>query len=814
MVAKVFTTPFAKDGNRTAVPDAMNPFGFLSYNEGFGPDYAREIGVDPLAKDIPRENWNAVMFDVTTALQEMQSGAGVSPFDPLISLAIGGYPKGALVPRADGNGFWLSTINDNTSDPEVIGSSWYPINVQGVFVQTLGAANVVLSTSNAAHPVMVIAGVLAANVTITVPAWSGNSWTIDDRTTGNFTVTIKTPTGAGAVTRQGLNMEVYCYGVDILVHSSADTAAQFNATKRAASTAFVQRALGNVSAAATGAARTLVAADAGKAQGVTGNGTITLPLISAVSDGATFHLQAEVASGVSYVGRSGSDLFILAGATSGDPIPMYPGETLSVAARTSDSRWVIIGGSAASSASVPVALAPQFDNSSKDASTAFVQRALGNFASVNASYATRTLVAADAGKLQGINASQVITLPLANSVPAGAAFNIFAIFPAGTASILRQSSDVISWGGVDSISAVLNVSDSVVVASDGVGAWSVVGGSATKVTALANQFDDSTKASSTAFIRRALGNNSGVVRSLSRVLTAADAGSVSIMDQPLQSFTLPLASAVQPGTVVNVWNCSTGNGTVLGQASEMIFIGNDSAASVPIPSGGSITLVSETSSWAAIDGSVTMGRAGVVGNANGSASGASRTLTAKDAGEMQLITTAASTVTVPVGSTLNDGAMFRFTNASAGNGTVAVQGADQIFVANVVYTTLPCNSGETLSLMWNGTYWYAVDGLSTVSKTALFTSLQDDNGYQKIPGGIIIQWGLSATTSGDDGTITFPIAFPTNCFAVTLTTRNVGGDGRAWIYTEIPTLTDVEIRGRWEGGSASPQDVYWFAIGN
>ena len=42
------------------------------------------------------------------------------------------------------------------------------------------------------------------------------------------------------------------------------------------------------------------------------------------------------------------------------------------------------------------------------------------------------------------------------------------------------------------------------------------------------------------------------------------------------------------------------------------------------------------------------------------------------------------------------------------------------------------------------------------------------NGYQKLPGGLIIQWGTDTLNSGT--VITFPIAFPTACVSVTATT--------------------------------------------
>lgn len=48
------------------------------------------------------------------------------------------------------------------------------------------------------------------------------------------------------------------------------------------------------------------------------------------------------------------------------------------------------------------------------------------------------------------------------------------------------------------------------------------------------------------------------------------------------------------------------------------------------------------------------------------------------------------------------------------------------------------------------------------------------NGYQRLPSGLIIQWGIGSVAN--NGTINFPIAFPNACLDVKLTDSNVGGN--------------------------------------
>lgn len=53
------------------------------------------------------------------------------------------------------------------------------------------------------------------------------------------------------------------------------------------------------------------------------------------------------------------------------------------------------------------------------------------------------------------------------------------------------------------------------------------------------------------------------------------------------------------------------------------------------------------------------------------------------------------------------------------------------------------------------------------------------NGYQKIPGGLIIQWGSVSVATGGVS-VTFPIAFPTAVYAVTsCVTGSVSGGADA-----------------------------------
>lgn len=89
----------------------------------------------------------------------------------------------------------------------------------------------------------------------------------------------------------------------------------------------------------------------------------------------------------------------------------------------------------------------------------------------------------------------------------------------------------------------------------------------------------------------------------------------------------------------------------------------------------------------------------------------------------------------------------------------------------------------------------------TGSNQSLTTS-----GYQKLPGGLIIQWGRTLD-AGTSTSVTFPIAFPTAAVSVTANTNATSANFQAIVISNLTTTGFTAI---WD--SASPA-FYWIAIG-
>ena len=224
------------------------------------------------------------------------------------------------------------------------------------------------------------------------------------------------------------------------------TPAQFDSSKKLATSEFVQRALGSFSGAVTyGANVTLTKADAGKVIRLAGTGyTVTLPLVSTLVEGASFAIQHSGTSGTQTVAVQGGDV-IDPGAGLVTSLTLNMGDTAILA--RAGGNWALIGGSAALSYVDRPTLA-QFDSSRQLATTEFVQRALGSLSGSTSIAASRALTAADIGKRIELANGVTVTLPDTSTVPQGAAVLISAGPTATTARVTVAASDQLAMNNL------------------------------------------------------------------------------------------------------------------------------------------------------------------------------------------------------------------------------------------------------------------------------------------------------------------------------------------------------------------------------
>lgn len=215
------TLPFAASGAKNTIPVAsqigITP-GAASYTDGFPPLTRTPLsagGVPPSGQDT-----NGILYSLSSILRWSSAGAGF-PYDSTFAADsnVGGYPAGARVMRSDGTGYWLNTIDNNTTDPEntsagvAAAAGWVPDIVNGSAAITMTSANVTLTPAQYGKPFITITGTLTANLNLIFPAIY-QEWSVVNNTTGAYSITAKTASGTGVILQSGINL-IYSNGANV-----------------------------------------------------------------------------------------------------------------------------------------------------------------------------------------------------------------------------------------------------------------------------------------------------------------------------------------------------------------------------------------------------------------------------------------------------------------------------------------------------------------------------------------------------------------------------------------------------------------------
>lgn len=195
--------PFANAGAKNTIPTASQVgivAGAASLTDGFPPLTRTPLaagGVPPSGLDM-----NGILYELSAVIRWANAGGGY-PYDSTFAndTNVGGYPKGARVMRSDGLGYWFNTADNNVTDPEgagAVAAGWVPDFTTGAAAVTMTSANVTLTAAQYGKPIIVITGLLTANLNLIFPNIVGK-WIVINSTTGPYTITCKTAAGTGVV---------------------------------------------------------------------------------------------------------------------------------------------------------------------------------------------------------------------------------------------------------------------------------------------------------------------------------------------------------------------------------------------------------------------------------------------------------------------------------------------------------------------------------------------------------------------------------------------------------------------------------------
>lgn len=144
---------------------------------------------------------------------------------------------------------------------------------------------------------------------------------------------------------------------------------------------------------------------------------------------------------------------------------------------------------------------------------------------------------------------------------------------------------------------------------------------------------------------------------------------------------------------------------------------------------------------------------------------ANYTAVAADVGKVIAANVTGLTLTLPLSTSLPAGSVIgSYANIPSGTMAFAVQGSDKLNVggSGQLLTTASIYYGESCDWVTDGAgNWYAVGRSAFLGNTGSFLNVKGTSGYQKLPSGIIMQWGTGTTTTGGPATFTYPIPFPT-----------------------------------------------------
>lgn len=221
---------------------------------------------------------------------------------------------------------------------------------------------------------------------------------------------------------------------------------------------------------------------------------------------------------------------------------------------------------------------------------------------------------------------------------------------------------------------------------------------------------------------------------------------------------------------------------------------------------------------AQFDSGLSLATTAFVQRALGSMSGSSvlagsSALTAAHAGQF-IAWDGNGTLILPAPASVPDGTSITVLKYGAGSGTFASNVGSQIRVAGQgAVSTLVPGTLLGMSVFTNElqTLW-DVSGDFTLKTNGQFELQTASIGFQKLPSGLIIQWGfVSGVLGGSGANVTFPIAFPNAHLNSSATAQNTQGASYAMGGgTGLQTRFGMTV---FNNGTSAGSAINWMAIG-
>lgn len=192
--------PFAISGLKNTIPlttAGITTPGQASFDMGFPALTMQPIssgGIAPQGQD-----FNGVLYALS-AVARWTCAGGIYGYDATFAsnTNVGGYPKLALLAKASGTGYWVNTVDNNTSDPDASGAGWADLLT---FLTSGGGGSTGGSTNTYSSSTVLTYGTNVGNLILV--AGSGGTMTLplaNTTATGNNEIAFAVQGGSAVIT--------------------------------------------------------------------------------------------------------------------------------------------------------------------------------------------------------------------------------------------------------------------------------------------------------------------------------------------------------------------------------------------------------------------------------------------------------------------------------------------------------------------------------------------------------------------------------------------------------------------------------------
>lgn len=176
------------------------------------------------------------------------------------------------------------------------------------------------------------------------------------------------------------------------------------------------------------------------------------------------------------------------------------------------------------------------------------------------------------------------------------------------------------------------------------------------------------------------------------------------------------------------------------------------------------------------------------------------------------VTASNITVTLPPSAGLPDGFYVDVAAQNSGNVTVTATGASIYFLGNPSPVTPVLRTGSYARFVWFSNQWNVINGPAQLGSSYEFGSSLASPGWQRLPSGLMLQWGAVLLTGVSDLSISYPIAYSISPY---ITVATVTGSYATSTVVNIDTQTasSFAARVRNQAGSVTGAAINWYSIG-